>query len=162
MAGCGSPEAWPNGATWRMGTTRALDGRGTAVATELPRRPWRSSAFARGRREAGRERGREGASERGSKLGIHFRRAQRRDSGIPRGSNGGHALCMAATHGTRRPLRHSSEHVAGSDMGKVERRFGPLLGRIRHWAINEICSPRPALRFLFKVPSHLSFVTVDN
>ena len=88
----------------RMGSTRALDGRGTIVAKELPRRPWRSSAFTRGRREAGRERCREGASERGNKLGIHFRRAQRRDRGIPRGSNGGHALCMVATHGHASPL----------------------------------------------------------
>jgi hypothetical protein len=70
---------------------------------------------------------------------------------------------MVATSTDRcRPLRHFTEHVAGSDVGKVERRFGPLPGRIRHWAINEVCSPRPALRFLFKVPGHLSFVTVDN
>ena len=27
-----------------------------------------------------------------------------------------------------RPLRHFTEHVAGSDVGKVERRFGLLLG----------------------------------
>ena len=70
---------------------------------------------------------------------------------------------MVATSTDRcRPLRHFTEHVAGSDVGKVEHRFGPLPGRIRHWAINEVCSPRPALRFLFKVPGHLSFVTADN
>ena len=34
-------------------------------------------------------------------LGFHSRRVQRRDRGIPCGSNGGHALCMAATHGAR-------------------------------------------------------------
>ena len=70
--------------------------------------------------------------------------------------HGGHAL------DTRRPLGHLTEHVAGSDVGKVERRFGLLPGRIRHWAINEVCTPRPALRFLFKVPGHLSSVTADN
>ena len=70
--------------------------------------------------------------------------------------HGGHAL------DTRRPLGHLTEHVAGRDVGKVERRFGPPLGRIRHWAINKVCTPRPALRFLFKVPGHLSSVTVDN
>ena len=111
----------------------------------------------RGEREAGRVRVREGTSSACTSGG-------RSDATVAY-----HTAAMAGMlcawwprTGTRRPLRHSTEHVAGSDMGKVERHFGPLTGRIRHWAINKICSPRPALRFLFKVPSHLSSVTMDN
>jgi hypothetical protein len=38
---------------------------------------------------------------------------------------------MAATSTDRcRPLRHFTEHVAGSNVGKVKRRSGPLPGRI--------------------------------
>ena len=37
-----------------------------------------------------------------------------------------------------RPLRHFTEHVAGSDVGKVERRFGLLPGRISEWTKNEV------------------------
>jgi hypothetical protein len=79
--------------------------------------------------------------------------------GGTRGSGGG-AWRPRSQHAS--PFGHFPEHVAGSDVGKVERRFGPLPGRIRHWAINKVCSPRSALRFLFKVPGHLSFVTADN
>ena len=54
---------------------------------------------------------------------------------------GGGALLpfMVATPTDRcRPLRHFTEHVAGSDVGKVERRFGLLPGRISEWTKNEV------------------------
>jgi len=115
----------------------------------------------RGAERGERARERAGSGEGDGELG--------RGSGYPHRAQG-HAAwrwerCsrMVATSTNRcRPLRHFTEHVAGSDVGKVEHRFGPLPGRIRHWAINKVCSPRPALRFLFKVPGHLSFVTADN
>ena len=80
-----------------------------------------------------------------------------------RGSGRG-ALLAHGCHapGRASPFGQSSKQVACTGVKKVGRRFGPLPGRIRHWAINEVCSPRPVLCFLFKVPGHLSFVTADN
>ena len=66
--------------------------------------------------------------------------------------------CSAAW-ATRRP---SAEHLACIDEGDVGSRFGPLLGRIRPWAKNEVCSPRTALHFSLRDSSHLSIITVGN
>ena len=83
---------------------------------------------------------RAGAVERGrGERGVH---ASEEESGeLSRGSPHPHRAqggtrqqspSMVATSMDKcRPLRHFTEHVAGSDMGKVERRFGPLPGRIR-------------------------------
>jgi len=137
-----------------------------AGARRSSRRKWRRRrlSFSRCLRRA-----REGIE---SKVEWEGRRA-RPSSGRQRAAASGWPWRVAATRqqspsmvatSTDRccPLSHFTEHVAGSDVGKVEHRFGSLPGRIRHWAINKVCSPRPALRFLFKVPGHLSFVTADN
>ena len=77
--------------------------------------------------------------------------------------NGGSAL----THGrhaqaTQHPLGHFREHLASNGLTMVERRFGPATGLFGSWDQNKVCSTRPALRFLFKVPDYLSSVTAGN
>ena len=89
--------------------------------------------------------------------------AEARQRGRARGSGGG-ALLVHGRHAqaTRRPLGRFREHLAGDGVAGVEREFGLATGRFGSWAQNKVCSPRHALRFLFKVPGHLSFVTADN
>jgi len=68
---------------------------------------------------------------------------------------GTRCLCMVATHQRRvRPLRHSNEHVSGSEVAQVGHIFGLLTGRYGLWARNEGFYTRPILQFLFKVHCH--------
>jgi hypothetical protein len=46
--------------------------------------------------------------------------------------HGGHA------QGTQRPLWHSAEQVVGAGVAVMEHRFGPIMGRSRLWAFNEV------------------------
>ena len=79
-----------------------------------------------------------------------------------RGNGGGELPHGCHALDTRRPLRNSTEHVAGSKAISVGSRFGPFAGQIWTWAQKQSCSPHNALQFLFKVPGHLSYVTADN
>jgi len=65
-----------------------------------------------------------------------------------RALHGGHA------QDTRRPFRHKHEQVAGIEVSMVGRRFGPLLGRFRSWAKNEVYFPRAVLHFSFNGDGH--------
>ena len=67
-----------------------------------------------------------------------------------------------ASSGAWRPRRQNVEHVASVGEGKVGSRFGPLPGRNRPWAKNEVCSPRTTLHFSLRDSSHWSIITVGN
>jgi len=114
-----------------MGTTRALDGRGTTVAKELPRRPWRSSALARGVErlgEAGSGSAREGHGSSGARLEEQERDKRLGTRSAARVNGGGELPHGCHARGTRRPLRHFTEHVAGDGMVDVGSQFGLLPG----------------------------------
>ena len=63
---------------------------------------------------------------------------------------------------TWHPFRHLGEQVAGAGGDMVGSQFGPLTGRIRYWAKNEVCSPRPALHFPLRYLGHWSNRSVGN
>ena len=133
---------------------------GGVVATEL----YDGVHGGRGEREAGRVRVREGtssASTSGGRSGARTCIARGSEQGTrqqwrARSVHGRHAQA------TRHPLGHFREHLASNGLNMVERRFGPAMGRFGSWDQNEVCSTRPALRFLFNVPDHLSSVTAGN
>jgi len=70
--------------------------------------------------------------------------------------HGGHV------HGHASPFGQILEHVAGNERGMVGGAFGLDPGRIRTWAEYEDRSPHEALRFLLRVPSHLSCRSAVN
>ena len=85
-------------------------------------------------------RARREARERMRELGVHNRRVgsalwlhrpREGQQGFING--GGGAVHGAHVQDTHFPLTHFAEHVACSEVGKVGRRFGPLLGRIGPW-----------------------------
>ena len=129
-----------------MGTARALDVRGTTVAKELPRRPWRSSALARGVGLGGerqRERGRRGP------LGC----AVMEEQGVwhrarTRVGHGG-ALCGAWL--TRRRF---VEHVVRVAVLDLEAVIGMLACRTGLWPLNKNCSTSDDLQTLLRDHSH--------
>ena len=74
----------------------------------------------------------------------------------------GHAEMVGARPGAWRPRRQTVEHMASVRVDMVGSQFGPLPGRIRPWAKNEVCSPQSALHFSLRHSSHLSNITVGN
>jgi len=122
--------------------------------------PWRPRQQSRGGRR--RARGRRSGEARASALegrGATERQTTRRQRSAMVGRERAHGRHEQAT---RRPLRRFREHLAGDGVAGVEREFGLATGRFGSWAQNKVCSPRHALRILFKVPGHLSFVIADN
>ena len=122
-------------------------------------RPWRRRS--RPQAAAAREGKRKGGPERvkGNVLGSPHRRRGAR-------TRGSKVRCSSRAWRTR--LGHASpfgqilEHVAGDEWGMVGGAFGLDPGRIRTWAEYEDRSPHEALRFLLRVPSHLSCRSAVN
>ena len=121
--------------------------------------PWRPRQQSRGGRRRARGRSGEARASALEGRGATERQTTRRQRSAMVGRERAHGRHEQAT---RRPLRRFREHLAGDGVAGVEREFGLATGRFGSWAQNKVCSPRHALRFLFKVPGHLSFVTADN
>jgi len=122
-------------------------------------RPWRCSASALRRRRGER------ASARGSSGARLWRSRSATVVGptaAARGNGGGELPHGCHALDTRRPLRNSTEHVAGSKAISVGSRFGPFAGQIWTWAQKQSCSPHNALQFLFKVHCHKGYGLAIN
>ena len=63
------------------------------------------------------------------------------------GNGRGELMHGCQAQATRHPLGHFREHLASDGVDMVGSQFGLVLGRIRHWAKNEVYSPRLALHF---------------
>ena len=72
----------------------------------------------------------EGVGRRVREAGCPFKRVQRRWDTRWHGAGrwGASSAMVATSTDTQRPLRHSTEHVAGDGMTDVGSRFGPLPG----------------------------------
>jgi len=103
-----------------------------------------------GESKPGVERGEEGAG-----VFLHFdSRAWGGGSGRAAEEEGGALAHGSHVLATRRPLKLFDEQVAGIEVSKVRRRFGPLPSQIWTWAFKQSCQPRFALKFYFKAHGH--------
>ena len=63
---------------------------------------------------------------------------------------------------THRPLGHFTEHVAGSDVGKVGAIIGPATGQFGEWALNEVCCTPDALQLCLRGHNHWGSRSAGN